>query len=64
METSITTSARSLSMLRSSFSTMRTFSGVSRTVMELVDLFAVMTAGGPACGGMRGRDERARVVRV
>jgi len=30
----------------------RTFSGVSRTVIELVDLLAVMTGWRPACGGI------------
>ncbi len=52
MFTSITTSARSLSMERSSSPTRRTFSGVSRTVMELVALLAVMTGWRPACGGI------------
>src|ERR687887_205660 len=64
MFTSITTSARSLSMLRSSSPTRRTFSGVSRTVIELVALLAVMTGWRPACGRDRGRDQLACVVRV
>src|SRR2546423_15589524 len=54
MFTSITTSARSLSMLRRSSPMSRTFSGVSRTVMELVDLLAVITGWRPACGGIEG----------
>src|SRR5205085_2696026 len=48
MFTSITTSARSLSTFLRSSPMRRTFSGVSRTVIELVDLLAVMTGWRPA----------------
>ena len=51
MATSITTSARSLSTLCKSFSMVRMFSGVSRTVIELVVAFSMNCGWRPAFAG-------------